>query len=870
MLVGCGRGEEVVVVVMVEGLLNPVGVEVLPAGHILVAEEGTGEQDDSAGVSVVLADGRSGRLISGLPSGRDSGDLSGVPFVKVYEGVLYTSYFKAGRLLTLPFDVEDVAIPAEPFGADDMGEAMVPLNAVALINPFDITFSAEGLPVVSDASGNGVAMATTEGQTRFFHRFEALVNPSDSDLRVEAVPTGVVGVDDGYVVTLTGGCPYPAGVGQVVKIDENRQQEVLVEGLNMPIDVIQAEDGTLWVLEFAQFDPAGSCFSGAGYLPYTGRLSRLDGAGNLEPVLTELNFPGSVAFGEDGTAYVSEIFSGRVLRISHLSHLDAPLSVTDVLPPVAPEPTSQPPATPTPPSTSGVDLQFRNVADEVGLTFQHGAFATEISADPVAMMGGGLCWLDYDNDGWLDLYVVNSHALAEVDYWLAQGGLPHNHLYRNVRGQFVDVSAGSGADLALRGNGCVAGDFDNDGWVDLFVTADGGNRLLWNEGEGVFVAGGDPAGQDIAEWNSAAAVGDVNSDGWLDLFVAAYIDLDNKIPNPSGAFPQDFYGLADRFYINNGDRTFTDVTEAVGLVREERGLGAVLSDLDGDGQLDLYVANDGHPNRLYLGEGTGADFRFMDVSLSAEAGDSGSGMGIARGDYDNDGLFDLLVTNWDTELNALYRNELAEAGVLRFRYSTFRIGMQGLGNNMTGWGTTWADFDHDLDEDLLVVNGHVPITDLTADAQLVRLYWNRLSEGLPGQLREGTMDVGLGMEGVGPLLARGSAVADFDNDGDLDVAVNVIGGRMVLLRNERSVGNWLMVDGVGFRPGTLVQLRLADGQQLVRELNVGSSYLASEDPRLHFGLGEFEVVEEVMVSRPGYPPVYLPNIPANQHLFVTE
>ena len=390
------------------------------------------------------------------------------------------------------------------------------------------------------------------------------------------------------------------------------------------------------------------------------------------------------------------------------------------------------------------------------------------------------------------------------------------------------------------------------------------------------------------EWNSAATVGDLNGDGLPDLFVAAYIDLDRKIPKPSGAFPQDYYGLPDRLYLNcglapgsaRGPAMFQEVTQAAGLLREERGLGALFSDLDGDGDLELYIANDGHPNRLYANEpwpgGVAADpqglgFRFEDLTDTADAGESGSGMGVAGGDYDGDGMLDLFITNWERELHALYRNELAEEGHLVFQYSTFRIGISGLGNNMTGWGTAWVDLDQDTDLDLLVTHGRVPITDLEADAQLVRLYRNRNwnpdgNQGRPGQFIEWTQQVGL--QEVGPLLGRGSAMADYDNDGDLDVAINTISGPVVLLDNDGVHGNWLQVSFDGFYPGVVATVELPDGRQLVRELSVGSSYLASEDPRLHFGLGLHDVAPRLTVRWPDGSQLRLNDVPANQQLVV--
>ncbi|MFK7801508.1 MAG: ScyD/ScyE family protein [Anaerolineae bacterium] len=830
--------------IIIDGLINPVGIEPLPDGSLLIAEEGTGERDDSAGVTLMLPDNTSGRLISGLPSGRDAGDLSGVPFVKWRDGKLYLSHFNLGALYTFPLDpTAGLELAAEPFTAEDLTKEMVPLNAVQLRNPFDLAFNENGIPIVTDATDNGVAMMTPNGQTRFFHRFDMLVNPSDGKTRIDPVPTGIERIDDEYFITLTSGCPYPESGGLLVAIDTERNQRTVLDGLSMPIDIAQAPDGTLWLLEFARFAEGGNCFKGQDYLPNSGRLSRLSSDGQPELILQDLNYPGSIDFDLHGDLLVSEIFNGRVLKVTNPNRLEPATSIAGML--------GETVATvPTPiAKEAAYPLQFVNVAQEVGLDFKHGAFVTgEISADPVAMMGGGVCWLDYDNDGWLDLYVVNSHALAEKDYWLKDGRLPQNQLYHNAEGRFIKATLHSQTGLAMRGNGCVAADLNRDGWTDIYVTADGPNKLLWNMGDGTFQEGAETAGvagpmeADLAEWNSAASIGDLNHDGWPDLFVAAYINLENKVEKPVGAFPQDFYGLADHFYLNNGDGTFREITAELGLVREERGLGSVMSDLDNDGDLDLYIANDGHPNRLYITELDDSEigFKLIDASRTSGTNDPSSGMGIATGDYDNDGHFDLLVTNWDTELNALFRNQIAESGELDFRYSTYKIGIAGLGNNITGWGTAWIDFDHDGDEDLLVVNGHVPITDLTADAQLVRLYGNRLAEGKPNQFREWTSLVGLGEDGLGPQMARGSATADFDNDGDIDVAINTIGGNLILLENKIETNNWFSVSIPDALPGCTATLTLPDGSTLVREIRAGSSYLASEDPRLHFGTGIFE------------------------------
>jgi hypothetical protein len=305
--------------VAAEGLIHPLGLAALPDGGLLIAEEGTGENDFSSGVSLLTADGEIGRFISGLPSSRDSGDLSGVPFVAVSpeNDRIYLSYFNAGGLLTLAIDPErPLTIPDTPYGLDDLALTMTPLNEVRLANAFALTFDREGVPVVSDATENGVAKETADGRTRFIHRFSELRDPANKHITIDPVPTGITRVGAEYYVTLFGGCPYPAESGRLVVIDENRNERIVVDRLNMPIDVAQGADGTIWVLEFARFSEGASCFDGTGYLPHTGRLNRLLPNGTLDSVLDDLNFPGAVLPMPDGSLYVSEIFANRLLHVT--------------------------------------------------------------------------------------------------------------------------------------------------------------------------------------------------------------------------------------------------------------------------------------------------------------------------------------------------------------------------------------------------------------------------------------------------------------------------------------------------------------------------------------------------------------------------
>jgi len=310
--------------VVAEGLLGPLGLATLPDGSLLVAEAGTGERDDSGGVSLIKPDGSQGRLISGFPSSRDAGDLAGVNMVALAPDgdKIYLGNFIQGHLWTLPLTAAQqqagLDIPDTPLTSEQLTPEMLRLNNVQLINPFDLVFDANGVPVVTDASGNGVATENPDGTIHFFHRFDRLPDPTaDSNkVTIDPVPTGLLRVGDEYYVTLFGGCPYPPESGLLVAIDENRNQRTVIGGLNMPIDIARGPDGTLWLLEFAKFRPDDSCFTGQGYQPNSGRLSRLLPDGTLEPVLESLNFPASVLPLPDGTFYLSQVFDGQVVHIT--------------------------------------------------------------------------------------------------------------------------------------------------------------------------------------------------------------------------------------------------------------------------------------------------------------------------------------------------------------------------------------------------------------------------------------------------------------------------------------------------------------------------------------------------------------------------
>jgi Na+-translocating ferredoxin:NAD+ oxidoreductase RnfD subunit len=487
------------------------------------------------------------------------------------------------------------------------------------------------------------------------------------------------------------------------------------------------------------------------------------------------------------------------------------------------------------PQLAGIRLE--DVATQVGLDFQQGSFRYGVTPDYRAMMGGGVCWLDYDGDGWLDLFAVNSYASSDSASYESHGGLPESMLFRNDHGTFHAVHTG----LRVQGDGCAAADLDGDGRPDLVVTTTSGVEVLWNEGGGHF------AEQTLhgSGWYAGVAIADVNGDGRPDVFAAGYADPSQPVPGSLAGFPTNLAGVRDLLFLNTGGRTFREAGAQAGLeaANFDHGLGATFVDVNHDGRPDLYVANDEDPNRLYVNvpwpggpsaDPLGLGFRFDERGTGAGVADPNAGMGVATADLG--GRLGLLVTNSRNERTAAY---LQGAG----RFADARpLFDPALGTAFAGWGVSFADLANSGRPDLVLAAGAIPVTSLAQDAEPLRvLAPARGGYGMAGHALDG---------GVPALNGRGLAVADAGNDGRLAVAVNTIGGKLVLLRPQGHVGHWLDVEVSPFVAGATVTVALPGGARQTRMTASGTSYLSSEDPRVHFGLGAAEHVARVVVRLP--------------------
>lgn len=514
-------------------------------------------------------------------------------------------------------------------------------------------------------------------------------------------------------------------------------------------------------------------------------------------------------------------------------------------------------------------------------------------------MGCGVALFDYDNDGWLDIFLVNGTSLDP----LQRDRHPSSYLFHNNRdGTFTDVTEKAGLTKSGWGQGCCVGDYDNDGNDDLFVSYWGHNVLYHNNGDGTFTNVTERAGVAGSgnSWGAGSCFLDYNRDGNLDLFVANYVNFDlarapkpgqaiycnyNDVPVPCG--PQGFAGGTNILYRNRGDGTFVDVSQESGIARPSGsssmvfvtrnwqptgsyGMGAVAADFDNDGWPDIYVACDSAPSLFYHNNHDGT-FRETAVPAGCALDENGvalSGMGVAVADYDGDGWFDLARTNFSEQVTTLYRNY----GNGAFEDASIRAGL-GVNRKYLGFGIGFLDFDNDGWKDLFLANGHVysqiANRKLHVSYKEPKVLYRNLRNGRfeDVSLKAGTA---LRVENLG----RGCAFGDLDNDGDVDIVINNLDGPPTLLRNDGgNKNNWIMIRCVGTRSnrsaiGTRVKVTSGDHSQ-IDEVMSGSSYYSQNDFRLHFGMGRASQVDRVEVAWPSGVKESFTNLPAN-HLFILQ
>ena len=497
---------------------------------------------------------------------------------------------------------------------------------------------------------------------------------------------------------------------------------------------------------------------------------------------------------------------------------------------------------PVSPKNPPVDVQFTDITERANIKFRH--VASPEKKYIVESMSGGVALFDYDNDGYEDIFFVNS---LTVDLVKTAGKTTSALYHNNGDGTFTDVTAKSGLANVGWGMGVAAGDYDNDGFEDLFVTCLGQNHLYHNNGDGTFTDVTSKAGVGASHWSTGAAFLDYDNDGRLDLFVSNYVDFDvNHLPEfgkgrtcqfkgvPVQCGPRGLPGAHDYLFHNNGDGTFTDVSEKAGVSDPNGyyGLGVIASDFDEDGFVDIYVANDSTPCFLYHNNGNGTFKEIGFISGTAVNGDGSEqgSMGVTVGDYDHDGKLDLFKTNFADEYNTLYHND----GQDGFTDVSYKANVAAVSMPYVGWGTKFFDYDNDGWVDLFVANGHV-YPQLPNYRQRNFLFHNNHD----GTFNEVGASSGspLKLDGVG----RGVAFGDIDNDGDVDLVISNLDGAPLLLRNDGgNSNNSVLINTVGVKSnrdgiGARVKVIAGDLQQ-VDEVRSGGSYLSQSDLRLHFGL----------------------------------
>jgi len=531
------------------------------------------------------------------------------------------------------------------------------------------------------------------------------------------------------------------------------------------------------------------------------------------------------------------------------------------------------------PATS-IPVRFTDVREAAGITFQQDPTATE-EKQYIETMGTGLGWIDYDQDGLLDLYLVQTAATE----WYTPPKPLRSALYRNNGdGTFTDVTekAGVGAE-GLYGEGVAVGDYDNDGFPDLYVMGYGRAILYHNNGNGTFTDVTSKAGVgDEGLWPTSAGWIDYDKDGHLDLLVCNYIQWNHKNNLWCGekragyrayCHPDNYRGMKLKLFHSQGDGTFTDVSDKSGIgAPEAKGMGVITVDLNQDGWPDLFIANDTWPNFLFINNrnGTFRDISFSSGVAASEDGKYEAGMGTDAADVDGDGWLDIYVTHLDFELNRLYRNNHDET----FDDVTYSSGLGNKAIMLSGVAMKFLDYDNDGWNDIVQSNG--------AMLDNIHIYHSEVSYAEPKlmfrNLGKGKFDKvsdQLGPDFMRPTVGRGLAVGDFDNDGDLDFAVLNRGDYPQVLRNDGgNANNWLTVKLIGTkaaRDGTGAVLKLtSEGRTQVEQAKGGMSYMSAHDLRIHFGLGQRKTIESLEIAWLSGAVDKLVNVPINQVITVKE
>jgi enediyne biosynthesis protein E4 len=511
-------------------------------------------------------------------------------------------------------------------------------------------------------------------------------------------------------------------------------------------------------------------------------------------------------------------------------------------------------------------VQFVDVAKQAGLNIPNVWGGVDHKRSIIEAKGSGLAFFDYDHDGWLDIYLTNGNRLDTT--WPA-GKAPTSHLYKNNRdGTFTDVTEKSGLGVTGWQTGVCVGDYNNDGWDDLFCTFWGHNILFHNNGNGTFTDVTHKAGlrQEHIRWGAGCTFLDYDRDGRLDLFVCNYIKLDpEKIPPaadthycqwkgvPIMCGPRGLPGDTNILYHNNGDGTFTDVSEKSGILKPgpRYSITSVSYDFDNDGWPDIYVAVDSQPSILFQNnhDGTFTDVAVMAGCAYSDGGHEQAGMGVAVADYDCDGWFDIFKTNFADDTCNLYHNN----GDGTFSDVTFAAGV-GVNNRYVAWGCGFIDYDNDGWQDILQVNGHVypEIDNYHLDQTFTnpRLVYKNLGNG---RFKDVSSEMGPGI--TEHFSSRGAAFGDYDNDGDMDALILNMNDLPSLLRNDGgNKQNWIKIKLVGTkcnRTAIGARVRVITGKHIqMDEVNSGSSVMSQNDLRLHFGLAKVDIVDAIEVRWP--------------------